>query len=488
MDEVPEVDLTTVKGRAVKGVVALTGRYAILQVVSLAGFAFLSYFLSVSEVGLFVAVSGIVGILGYFSDIGLAAALIQKREQPDIADVRSTFTIQQILVVTLVILVFLLTPFLKSFYSISDNGVWLLWALTIGFFLASLKTIPSVLLERHLRFDLLVIVEVAETLVFYGLAVFFAWKGFGVLSYAWAVMARGIIGAILIYIVSPWQVGFALRIDSLKHLLRFGLPYQGNTFLAVAKDQVMNLVLWKIIGASGVGIIGWAQNWAQKPLRLTMDPVMKVTFPAFSRMQEDKAELKKGIEKTLYFVSLLTFPTLAGMVLLAKPLIESIPRYQKWEVALFALSFYAINSAWASVTTPLTNALSAVGKIKVVFKLMIMWTGLTWLFYPLLAFKYGYNGVAMAAALVATSSFIAIIIARKYLEFNFLSAVKNPFLATLGMSLLIFILKPFFTGIIGVVFVGIIGALSYLALIWFLVGEELFVDFRRFKNSFNVNQ
>ncbi len=128
-------------------------------------------------------------------------------------------------------------------------------------------------------------------------------------SYAWAVLARGLAGVIIIYLLSPWQIGFAFEKQSLKHLLKFGVPYQANTFLAVVKDRLMNVFLWKIIGAQGVGILGWAQKWAQMPLRFIMDSVMKVTFPAYARMQNDRDELKRAIEKTLYFVSLLTFPS-----------------------------------------------------------------------------------------------------------------------------------------------------------------------------------
>ena len=476
-----EIDLPTVKDRAVKGVVALTGRTFLLQIVSFFGFFLLTVFLGTAEIGLFFAISELVAILGYFSDIGLAAALIQKKEKPDIKDIRSTFTIQQGLVLTLVALVFLLTPFLRSFYEISQPGVFLLWALTLSFFLASLKTIPSVLLERKLRFDLLVVVEIIEALLFYGIAVLLAWKGFGVVSYAWAVLARGLAGVILIYLLSPWQIGFAFEKQSLKHLLKFGVPYQANTFLAVVKDRLMNVFLWKIIGAQGVGILGWAQKWAQMPLRFIMDSVMKVTFPAYARMQEDKEELKKAIEKTLYFVSLLTFPMLVGMALLAKSLVQIIPKYSKWEVALVALTFYILNSAWASVTTPLTNALAAVGRIKIVFKLMIMWTALTWLIYPVLAIKYGYNGVALGAALVAFSSVVAIYLAQKYLHFSFWAGIKKPLIATIIMGVIVWVLREFLPGnLIGLVSLIISGGLTYFGCLWLFVGQELIVDSKRF--------
>ena len=66
-----EVDLETVKGRAVKGVIALTGRTFLLQIISFFGFFFLTVFLGRAEIGLFFAISELVAILGYFSDIGL---------------------------------------------------------------------------------------------------------------------------------------------------------------------------------------------------------------------------------------------------------------------------------------------------------------------------------------------------------------------------------------------------------------------------------
>jgi len=474
-----EIDLETVKKRAVRGVLALTGRTFLLQIISFFGFFLLTVFLGRGEIGLFFAVSELVAILGYFSDIGLAAALIQKKGKPEIKDIRSTFTIQQILVLMLVVLIFIFTPWLRNFYNISQEGIYLLWALTLSFFLASLKTIPSVLLERQLRFDLLVVVEIVETLLFYIIAVALAWRGLGVISYAWAVLIRGLAGVVLIYLLSPWQIGFAFETGSLKHLLKFGVPYQANTFLAVIKDRLMNVFLWKIIGAEGVGILGWAQKWAQMPLRLAMDAVMKVTFPAYARMQEDKRELSLAIEKTLFFLSLVTFPMLAGMLVLAKPLVQLIPRYGKWEIALIALYFFIINSLWGAVTTPLTFALTAIGKIKTVFKLMVMWTILTWIVYPVLAIRFGFNGVAFGAAVVATSSIIAIWVIKKEIKFKFLSSIMAPLIASLIMGSLVLLLRSILAkSIFGIVMLTALGGIVYFTLIFLITGKKFIDDIK----------
>jgi len=480
-----EMGLAAVKNRAVKGVVFLSGRMFFVQAISFLGFFFLTVFLGQEEIGLFFAVSELVAILGYFSDVGLAAALIQTREKPTIKEIRSTFTVQQVLVVSLLAIVLALTPWLKTFYNIQQAGIFLLGALLFGFFLSSLKTIPSVLLERKLRFDLLVVVEIVEALLFYGIAVWLAWRGNGVASYAWAIIIRSLVGAVLIYIFSPWRIGFALEKESLRRLLRFGVPFQANTFLAVIKDRLMNVFLWRIIGASGVGILGWAQKWAQMPLRFVMDAVMKVTFPAYARMQDHKQELGKAIEKTLFFVSLVVFPMLMGIGLLAKPLIALIPQYGKWEVALIALYFFLVNSALGALTTPLTNALNAIGRIKVVFKLMIMWTVLTWGIYPYLALKYGFNGVAAGAAIVSLSSVLAIIIAKRYLQFKFWSAVLKPTMASIIMGFVLFVFLSFLKINLWVMILLSAGSgFLYFIVLYLMVGQALLLDVKKLFYAF----
>src|SRR3989338_5109868 len=188
-----DIDLDTVKARSVTGVVTLVSRSFVIQIISTIGFFLLTVFLGRPEIGLFIAVNDLVSILGYFSDIGLAASLIQKKAKVSLTDLRTTFTLQQILVLLLLLFTLAISPWLVNYYHISGSGVWLLYSLLAAFFLASLKTVPSVVLERQLRFEILAAVEVVETVIFYTVAVILAWQGRGVAAYAWAVIFRGLI-------------------------------------------------------------------------------------------------------------------------------------------------------------------------------------------------------------------------------------------------------------------------------------------------------
>lgn len=486
LDPTAEINLETVKSRTVKGIVALTGRYFILYLITLVAQGFLGALLTTSQFGVFGIVSAIVNFLVYFSDIGLAASLIQKKEKITDEDLKTTFTVQQILVLTLLTLIFVFSGKIQTFYNLDQTAIYLLYALAISFFLSSLKTIPSVLLERHLRFEILAISNIMESLVYSVSLVFFAWKGFGITSFTIAVLARGVVGLITLYIFQPWVPGFSISRKSLSHLLKFGVPYQINTFIAVIKDDGLTLVLGKIIGFDALGILVWAQKWIQIPLRVVLDNVTRVTFPAFSRMQDDKEQLKTGVTRSIFYTTFLVFPAVVGIVILAPIAVSVIPRYHQWLPAILPLTFLAINVLFAAVTTQLTNMLNAIGKIKITSLLMVMWTILTWVFVPYLAKRYGADGAALGYAIVGTSSIVAIFVAKKYVDFSLTESTGKPLFASFVMAATLLTLRHFLPYNLSTISVLILtGLASYLAVIFGLIGVSLIEDVKKvFANLF----
>src|SRR3989344_504391 len=166
-------------------------------VLGLAANLILTILLRPAVFGIYITVLAIIAILNYFSDIGLAASLIQKKEI-DKNDIKTTFTIQQFLIITLVIAGFFATRPIINFYDLPQSAIYLYWALLTGFFISSLKTIPSVFLERKIMFNKIVLVQVLENTVFYFTVAICAFLGFGLTSFTVAVLLRAIVGLLAI--------------------------------------------------------------------------------------------------------------------------------------------------------------------------------------------------------------------------------------------------------------------------------------------------
>lgn len=294
--EIDEIE--TLGKRAVKGAFVLTGSRFLLKTISYLGSIFLARLLTPEIFGIFAIVSFVITFFSFFSDAGLGAALIQKKEKLTKKDLTVAFTTQQTLVFILVLLIFILSPAINNHYRLSEDKIWLIRVFSLSLFLSSLKTIPLILLERKLKFNRVIIPEVVEVISFQVLAVALAFFGFGVWSFIIALLIRGILGVIVLYWLSPWKPSLSWDFIKAKKLLYFGVPYQANGFIAMIKDAVMPVFVATVVGLKAVGYLNWANTYSKIPIILMSD-IFRISFPSFARIQGRKELLKKSFGKNI---------------------------------------------------------------------------------------------------------------------------------------------------------------------------------------------
>lgn len=484
MEQDVTLDIEAIKHRSIQGVATLIVRSFFIQTFTFFATFILTIILAPSVFGAFFVISAIINLFVYFSDIGLAAALIQKKEALTKKDLSTTFTIQQIIVVTIVTMALLFSNNLARFYGLNGEGLLLLRVLIFSLFLSSLKTIPSILLERNLRFARLIIPQIVENIVFYTVAIVLALQGMGLSSFTYAVLLRGIVGLIVVYIVSPWMPSLKVDKNVAQKLVTFGVPFQLNSIIALLKDDLLTVVLGKVLTFTQLGYIGWAQKWAFTPLRFFMDNVIKVTFPSYSKLQENKLGLEKAVEKSLFFVTFCVFPSVVGIMIIAPRVVDLIPKYQKWEMALPLLYLYGINALFASVNTTLTNIIFALGKPKIILKLMIFWTALTWILTYALLVMFSYTGVAIASALVAGSTSIIVYYVKKEVNVSIIKSIQTPAIATVVMFVVVESLSYFLlSNLLALILIMAISVFIYLLVSYLFLKKELVVDIKLLVSS-----
>lgn len=477
-----DFDLHLVAKKSVQGILALISRSFLVQVLTIVSNFVLTLYLDPSMFGVFFVVSAINVFLAYFQDIGLAALIIQKKTAPSLEELRTTFTIQQILVLAICIPVLIFSHQIASFFHLQQEGLFVLYAYLFSFLLSSLKTIPTALLERKLDFQKLVIPQIVEGLVYSIALIYFAVSGYGIMTFTYAIILRSIVGLPIIYYLSPWGVGFALNKKLLKELISHGSPFQGNSLLALLKDDLLNLYVASVLPLTQVGYIGFGQKWAFMPLRLVMDNVIKVTFPSFSRLQHDREALRIVIEKSLFLISFFIFPIVTAMIMFAPTLISLIPKYQKWEPALFSLMLFSVNALFASISVPMTNFMNAIGRVKTILAYMVFWTILTWISTIFFIQKFGFNGVPMASALVAGSVLVILIPVKKELSFSFIGPIWKQFVGAIIMGICAFFTNSYITNWANFIVQILVCGIVYLGVMSLISKKELFAVVRNIRN------
>jgi len=399
----------------------------------------LTILLSPKIFGIYITMLSIISLFNYFSDVGLAASLIQKKEVDD-KDVSTVFTVQQILIVGLIIIGYFATPMIMKFYQLPKEGNYLYWALLLSFFLSSLKTIPSVFLERRIQFQKIVLVQIIENTVFYIAVSIFALLHQNLQSFTYAVILRSIVGLIIIYSLSFWKPAIGISVKHLKSLLSFGLPFQASSFLALFKDDLIILYLGKAIGFESLGYIGWAKKWAEAPIRIIMDNISRVLFPIIARIQHDKNKVSKLVDRILNYQTTILAPAILGLVLVMRAMVNIIPKYNKREAALPVFYLFCISSILSTYSTPFINLFNALGKVKLSLFFMVMWTIMAWIFTSVFTRLFGIYGFPITQVILSTTFFLVIWQAKKIIDFNFWQSVYKPIVSALFMGLIVFLM------------------------------------------------
>jgi O-antigen/teichoic acid export membrane protein len=115
------MDEKVVKKNSIVSVLSLFFQSGYSAVLGFAANIALTIFLDPKIFGIYITVLSIIALLNYFSDIGLAASLIQRKEITK-NDIKTAFTIQQILILSILTVAYLLTNFVVSFYKLPSDG------------------------------------------------------------------------------------------------------------------------------------------------------------------------------------------------------------------------------------------------------------------------------------------------------------------------------------------------------------------------------
>lgn len=409
--------MSTLKNRSLKSLAFLFAQSGYSAVLGLITNIIITLLAAKEIFGIYATTLSTLAIFNYISDIGLAGALIQKKQVQE-RDLATVFTVQQIIIASLVLIGFSVTSYLKTTYNLPSEGVYLYWAILAGFFISSLKTIPSILLERSVKFDSIVKVQIIEQTLFYVIVSIGVIMGYQLYSFAVAVLVRALVGTSIMYRLSPWKPNLSLHLPSLKELLGFGLPFQANSFLALIKDELMVIFLGRALGLASLGEIVWAKKWAEAPIRIIMDNVSKILFPLLSRLQEDGDKLKKTVRTTMWLQTLILAPIMMALAVLVPFAVDVIPQYQKWESALPLFYIFCASAFFSTLSTPFMNIFNALKKPGIPFIFMIFWTCATWVLTPWFITRFGPVGFAWVQLMLSSTFIVVVFVAGKHLRLD----------------------------------------------------------------------
>lgn len=345
--------------------------------------------------GLFAMAALMVGLGIVVVGLGLGSALIQKKEITD-NDIRQTFTWSVLSGLGMTLLtVWLARDFANFFKDYRLENV--LYGLTPVFMLLSLSIVPQALLRRELSYKIAQSIEIVSYLF-----------GFLLVGVSCALLGAGIwslVAAWLAQLASSVLLLLIVRRHSMRPLLRghYGLCRFGSRVLCtnmanLAIENMDNLMVGKLLGATPLGLYSLAYTFVRTPANHLVLTLQNILFSASSRAQDNRSGLERACLTVTAAVSLIATPVFAGVAAVPHTLVEAFfgTAWMAAAPVLQALSIAMILHASMAVTGPvLAGKGAASAELKVQF-----WVALILLIAIAVTARYSIEAVAWVVCAV----------------------------------------------------------------------------------------
>ena len=467
-------DKTALSRRAVGAVVALGAREGSMRILAFAGDIALYRLLLPEVFGLIVPVAFLAGIIKQFSEVGLAASLIQSPDEPEQRDLRTVFTVQAALVAVAAAFIFFAGPLILDALDEGSPDPWLIRAFGLSILLSAFRAVPAAMLERHLRFGRLATADVSGTVWFYAAGIVLAAAGAGPWALVAAHVGGSVVPTVFLLFLYPWRPALKMDRSRLIHNMNFGAKFQGQRILLMLKDSLIPILGPAAFGRSATGFLSWADKIAQQPLILTQ-LVARVSLPAFSRAQGELETVRAGAMLALKWNCLLTFPFFALVFAFAEE-IAGLIYGDTWTPAVPALYVLTVNAMLVPINGLLYPVLNAIGHSGRLLIVSAVWTAGAWALAGVLLF-FGMDYRAVAVGLVGSqiAAFAYLLVdTRRLVGINVLRPVAYPAAAAALTGLIgFFFLRPVVANIPMLLLLGAVLLAGYSAAIYALDGESL---------------
>lgn len=328
----------------------------------------LARILSPEEFGLLAIVMVVVGLSITFVDVGLGAALIQRKEI-DASDTTTVFCANTVLALALVGGIWFGAPAFAEFYEV-EGLVDLLRCSSIAVLFTALGRVHRALLVRSLKFDRLFKLTFPCTITSGSVGILLALNGWGV----WALIARVVLQQALVSasltMYSSYSLSGRFSIMRLKQLLPYGSRLAVAGLLNRGFTEIYTVVISRSYGVIDVALFQRAKSIRALGAQNMSLIFEQALFPAYASIQDDTERLKRVFEKSLSKIALLGCILMGILAGVAEPLVLVLLG-NEWAQAGLYLQILCISGALYPVHASNLSVLKATGNSKLFLRLEV---------------------------------------------------------------------------------------------------------------------
>jgi O-antigen/teichoic acid export membrane protein len=465
---------SSLKSAATKGIIwSAVDKFAV-QIGQFVVSIVLARILLPEDFGLLGMLAIFIALSQTFIESGMGLGLIQRQDRTDI-DFSTVFVFNLAVSSLFYLLLFFSAPFIASYFS-QPKLIDLTRVLGLNLFISSLAIVQRTKLTIEIDFKAIAKTNVIGVIIGGLTGVAAAMNGFGVWSLVIQTLLGAFASAVSLWFFSHWIPSIAFSKESFKNLFGFGSKLLLSGLYAQILTNVYNICIGKYYPIASLGFYTRVKGFADISAGTITSILQQATFPILASVQNDKEKLVSVYSRMIRMSSFIIIPMMTLIALLAKPIVILLLT-EKWAAIIPLLQWMVFARIFLPMSAINMNLLNAIGRSDLFLKVDLSKLPLT-VIAMIITIPMGVK--AMIIGHVVTSAvafFFNAYLPGKYYGYGGLAQLKDMlpvFVATIGMSVVVFLFTVFFDSLILQLVGGsVLALISYLFFCWLLKLKEL---------------
>lgn len=185
---------------------------------------------------------------------------------------------------------------------------------SLGLPVNALTQIQRVLLMKELRFRKISIAQIISSLAGGITGITMALRGMGVWALVGSLLVFQLVTLVIFWIRSDWYPSFSFSYSSIKDMLPYGSRVLVVSVLFFLMQQFNTFIVGKLYSKTDLGFFNRGGRLPDLLVSLVQSIVLKLAFPLFAKVRDEKAQLEELLRRTTQLVAFICFPLLALML------------------------------------------------------------------------------------------------------------------------------------------------------------------------------
>lgn len=431
--------MSSLKQKSIDAIIwNLIEKYGV-QLVSLVIGVILARLLTPADYGLIGMITVFFVLAMVFVNSGFGTAYIQKKNATE-TDASTIFFFNIFISTFFYIILWFSAPLIAKFYN-QEQLISLTRVSAVVLIINSFGMMQVTKLIKDVNFKRKSVVSLITTIISGIVGITAALNNFGVWSLVAQQITKSFTNVLGLWIFYKWKPIWKFSIDSLKTMFSYGSWVLLSTVIRTVFDNIYILTIGKFFPVAQLGFYTKAKGYQILVSQEPSSAISAVSFPVFSKLQNDKVALKNSMRKfithTLFFIA----PISATLIVIGKPLILLLLT-EKWLPMVPYFKLLLVIGFLYPIHLMNVQLLFAQGKSKLNFNISLIKNSLR-IINIIIMYRYGVVYIIYGELIVSfLSLFVNGYYTKKMIDYGIIEQLKDN-IETLLISLSVILIGYF---------------------------------------------